>query len=877
MKLSVDGASAQTAGVLEKSQARIKMSAHAFSILADGLYTNKIEAVLREVGCNARDAHVEAGKSDLPIEVRLPTPLDCQFWIKDWGIGLDRDQVMNMYLTFFESTKSDSDDFVGAFGLGSKSPFAYTDSFTVTAAKGGIKRVFTVYKEQGIPQCVLLHEEAAPADWQNGLQVGFPVNPKDVGTFQATAERVFAHWDLRPVVLGAELDFASRTPKMLTATCGRDPAGEAAIVMGGVRYPLPELQGWEDAVPEELRQVVARFINNIHPSIRVPIGTVSVTPSRESLSLDDSTRKNLAGLVIQAAREVCGYLMTEAARLPDESEWVWRSRVATHMQRLGGYSLTVLLREAMGLFQLDQKSVETLVEAATGAAQFGTQQGNKFSLYEVEQFRRRKDKRRLTLVHKRDTGRTGPQSYYLQVSESVRFIFEDDKRQVTSARKAVRFSLDNPALAVFYVRPNGDAEASVRAIFGNPPDDVWMKVSSLPELPKAVKGAVTGAGAVSSPKFDKGNVLATVWTWGRNSTGSGDYTGSSNRRIALLDGTSRVILTEHDGSALNSPLVCWLLAGLDDAELSRLGLDQVVALSPVVYDRYKEVEALRPMASVLKEVAKLPQSVEKLRLLARLSARNWLLFLAIGSPGNAYRYNNPNWFPGNTYDSVEREFFIHVDTGLLLKHMPRKRWFRRLLQLDAGIVAAVDDECVLNVNMHMDGSQAGGNPGSAGFDFDWSKVRVSNAPFGGEWLEPVFVPLLAEVAKTVPTGADWTAAAELGYCDDTTSLLFALNEVIASDEPRELLTHGVDDYRVPPCASLKVDVLARLVADTRRKESLRLRKEGAKARARRKEEVRLAQRNSCVIRDLFETVDMPAAASPQLEAEVQDEPVTAVG
>ncbi len=875
MKLSIKGASAQTAGVLEKSQARIKMSAHAFSILADGLYTNKIGAVLREIGCNARDAHVEAGKGDLPIEVRLPTPLDCQFWIKDWGIGLDKDQVLNMYLTFFDSTKSDSDDFVGAFGLGSKSPFAYTDSFTVTAARDGIKRVFTVYKEQGIPQCVLLHEEPAPADWQNGLQVGFPVNPKDVGTFQATAERVFASWDLWPVVLGAELDFASHAPKMLTLTCGRDPAGEAAVVMGGVRYPLPELRQWEDAVPEPLRQTVARFIGSIQPSIRVPIGTVSVTPSRESLSLDDGTRKNLASLVIQAAREVCGHLMTTVAQLPDESEWVWRSRLTTQAKQLGGYSLTLLLSDAREPFELDRKSVETLVTAVTGTATVGTLE---FSLYEVEQFRRRKDKRRLALVRKSDTGPTGVQSYRIPVNEAVRFIFEDDKRRVTSARRAVLFSANNPALTIFYVRPNGDTEASVRALFGNPPDDVWLKVSSLPELPKAANGTGAQAGAGSSPKYGKGNVLATVHTWGRNAAGRGEYTGvMTNQRIALLDGTSRVIMTEDDNGSFDSPLVQWLLSGLSDAERSRLGLDQVFALASVVYDRYKGVQSLRPMASVLGEVAKLPGSVEKLRLLARFYARNWLLFLATGSPAS-YRYNRTaNSFAGDTYSSVEEEFFGSDDEKRLLGYMPRKRWFRRLLQLDAGIVAAVDDAPVRGFRffrLYMDGAYAGGNPGSV--DFDWSKVRTPFAPFGREWLEPVLVPLLAEAAKTVPTGADWTAAAELGYCDDRTSLLFALKDVITRDSLRELLTHGTDmdadgtDMDADSAdANVRNEVLARLVSDTRRKEALRLRKEGAATRARRKEEARLARRNSCVIRDLFAGVGM--------ETEVQDEPVSAAG
>ena len=288
MKLNTEISTVQAKGVMEKSQARIKMSAHAFSILASGLYTDKIAAVLREVGCNARDAHVAAGKPDLPIEVKLPTVLDSQFHIKDWGVGLDKEEVMGMYLTFFESTKSESDDFVGAFGLGSKSPFAYTDSFTVTAAKGGVKRVFTVFREAGVPQCVFLHEEPAPADWQNGLQVSFPVKAADLATFAARAARVYEFWDVKPVFRGAEVTWPSYTARLETASCVlvRGTGQASSVVMGGVRYPLPDPSDivkdaespLSEGEAEYLRQFLQIFLGRLAPILKAPIGLLAVTP-----------------------------------------------------------------------------------------------------------------------------------------------------------------------------------------------------------------------------------------------------------------------------------------------------------------------------------------------------------------------------------------------------------------------------------------------------------------------------------------------------------------------------------------------------------------------------------------------------------------------
>jgi len=102
---------------------RIKESAKAFSILSSSLYQNPIRSIIRELGCNARDAHV-AAKNPEPWVLSLPTALSPEFAVKDNGTGLSHDEVMQIYTTYFESTKTNSNDFVGALGLGSKSPFS---------------------------------------------------------------------------------------------------------------------------------------------------------------------------------------------------------------------------------------------------------------------------------------------------------------------------------------------------------------------------------------------------------------------------------------------------------------------------------------------------------------------------------------------------------------------------------------------------------------------------------------------------------------------------------------------------------------------------------------------------------------------------------
>ena len=112
MKLKTKDIPVETGGVQEQGEFRIKNSATAFAILSSGLYSNKFKAILRELGCNAYDSHVEAGCPEKPFTVHLPTRVNPILSIRDYGTGLTHDQIMNLYTTYFESTKNDSNDYV---------------------------------------------------------------------------------------------------------------------------------------------------------------------------------------------------------------------------------------------------------------------------------------------------------------------------------------------------------------------------------------------------------------------------------------------------------------------------------------------------------------------------------------------------------------------------------------------------------------------------------------------------------------------------------------------------------------------------------------------------------------------------------------------
>jgi len=229
--------------VSEVGEFRIRNSAKAFNILSSGLYANKVRAIIRELSCNAVDSHVAAGKQNTPFDVHLPNNMEPYFSIRDYGTGLSHDQVTNIYTTYFESTKTASNEFIGALGLGSKSPFSYTDNFTVTAVQNGKKGIYSAFiNEQGVPSIALMMDEETTDP--NGVEVRFAVADRyDFDKFRQEARYVYEYFKLRPVISG-NADFGFKNPEYKEENIipgvhyTNDNGRGSYAIMGNIKYPI---------------------------------------------------------------------------------------------------------------------------------------------------------------------------------------------------------------------------------------------------------------------------------------------------------------------------------------------------------------------------------------------------------------------------------------------------------------------------------------------------------------------------------------------------------------------------------------------------------------------------------------------------------------
>lgn len=315
MKVISETRDVETSGGMDSNVFAIKTSPQAFQLLSSGLYTNKVKAVLRELGCNAVDAHTAAGCPEKPIEVKLPNALDKQFYVKDYGTGLSHEQVMRLYTTYFDSTKQQSDNFIGGFGVGSKSPFAYTDTFTVESRYNGEKRLYTAFvNESGIPTIMQMSEEKT--DEPNGLTIGFPVKPEDISNFAREAFDTYKWFSVHPIIKGnADIRFKDLEKVRLGNLWYRTDAGynsSPTVRMGSVAYPMADLhthitQIINDDTPEDEKAAIhaARYLFNRNSGwvIDLPIGSSLVAASREALQFDKKSVVSLKNAVTKVINE----------------------------------------------------------------------------------------------------------------------------------------------------------------------------------------------------------------------------------------------------------------------------------------------------------------------------------------------------------------------------------------------------------------------------------------------------------------------------------------------------------------------------------------------------------------------------------------------
>jgi len=310
MKLETNQRNVETSGIQESNRFTIEMNSAAVDILSSKIYTNNYLAIVRELTCNAWDAHVAAGTTDTPFDVIFPSTLKSDFQVRDYGTGLSHDNVMYLYTTYFGSDKRNSNDAIGGLGLGSKAPFAYTDAFSVRSFYKGTVRTYAIYRDaDNLPKCDLM--DTSLTTLPNGLEVTVPVRIEDGYHFRKVANQALQWFPVKPNVSGETITDVEWELK--TKTCGllKDDSryGDARALMGSVVYNIDRSQV-EDNEFIKLSSVASALLRDSNFVLFANIGDLSISASREELNYTKSTLKHLVTLLERAATEITNEIST---------------------------------------------------------------------------------------------------------------------------------------------------------------------------------------------------------------------------------------------------------------------------------------------------------------------------------------------------------------------------------------------------------------------------------------------------------------------------------------------------------------------------------------------------------------------------------------
>lgn len=338
MKLNEAKPFFESSGQMQEHFFSIKDQGMIFEILRSKMYSNPILAICREITSNARDAHREVGKPDLPIQIHLPVGLEPEYRVKDFGPGISQDRMVNIFIQYTASTKRDDNTQTGGFGLGAKTPFSYSDQFTVTTVVDGTKYSYVCSIDSTrVGKLSLL--DSRPTTEPNSTEISIRVNPVDFNFFRQWTEQACRHWKVKPNIIGGVIDWIKYTPIIegdnwaIATDTNNSYYGNrtAKLVIDGIEYPL-ELDALRKyADPKLIDSARGTFI------MYFGVGELTLSANREQIYLDKPTQDKIGATLNKITAEIKKRVDDKIDAFPDlwQANVYYRKELTNAFQNLG--------------------------------------------------------------------------------------------------------------------------------------------------------------------------------------------------------------------------------------------------------------------------------------------------------------------------------------------------------------------------------------------------------------------------------------------------------------------------------------------------------------------------------------------------------------
>jgi hypothetical protein len=289
MKIPVNSIKTESKNIIQEMSFGVSDLGMLFDILRNKMYKDPILAICREISCNARDAHREIGTPDLPIQITIPTAFDPNYKVQDFGPGISPDRMENIFCKYMASTKREDNNQQGGFGLGGKSPFSYSDTFTIITIVDKVKRIYTAYiDESGLGKVVLASQNKTVDN--NGTTISIPVLREDIPKFLKRTLECTKYWKIKPLLVGREYIDTTEWQKENIQYSGtnwykvhNNYNSHTTAIIDDILYEIDEKSLHNLPTDKKL------FLQN-KIFITFNIGELSLSPSRDNIHYDEKTQ-----------------------------------------------------------------------------------------------------------------------------------------------------------------------------------------------------------------------------------------------------------------------------------------------------------------------------------------------------------------------------------------------------------------------------------------------------------------------------------------------------------------------------------------------------------------------------------------------------------
>ena len=302
MKLETIKSSVEVKGDISRNAVGIDTSDLNFilTIISTKLYSKPIESFVREITSNAWDSHVESGTTDpvvISINHSITNSDNLKVSIQDFGVGLSPDRFEKVFKKAGSSTKRDSNDQIGGFGIGKFSALSVSDMVHILSNYNGIQYTYLMYKDGSDINIDLALE--SPTTEPNGLIFSLDIPKKDWYVLEGGIinqlryfDNVFVQGDYDTSFIKSFNDIQIQAYNTFLISSKLPDNDKNTLLLGKVAYPIDrnELLKY---VENDYEKSVVNSITGIDKriSVKFDIGELQVTPNREQLLYDSHTAR----------------------------------------------------------------------------------------------------------------------------------------------------------------------------------------------------------------------------------------------------------------------------------------------------------------------------------------------------------------------------------------------------------------------------------------------------------------------------------------------------------------------------------------------------------------------------------------------------------